>query len=215
MAETSEIKRRRAAAIYRALLKEYPGVRSALDFHTPFELLIATILAAQSTDKNTNVVTKTLFSKYPNPQSYLDVPVEVLEKDIYTTGFYRAKANAIRKCCAKLLEDYHGEVPDAADDLLALPGVGRKTANVVRGNAFGKNAIAVDTHVKRIAQLLKLAATDDPDKIESQLQSVLAESAWTKFSLLVAAHGRAVCIARRPKCAECVINQYCPSRNDL
>jgi endonuclease-3 len=212
MAESKEITRRRAAGVLRALAQEYPDARCALDFSTPFELLIATILAAQSTDKNTNIVTKTLFAKYPTPQSYLAVPAAELEHDIHSTGFFRAKAKAIRDCCQQLIDSFHGRVPATMEELLSLPGVGRKTANVVLGNAFGLQAIAVDTHVRRISQLLRFATSDDPDKIELQLCALLPEDAWTKFSHLIAAHGRAVCIARRPKCADCVINQLCPSR---
>jgi len=214
MPEALEAKKRRAGAIIRALEKEYPDARCALDFSTPFELLIATILAAQSTDKLINIVTKTLFVKYPTPQSYVDAPLNEIEKDIHSTGFYREKAKSVKGCCTLLVEKFHGIVPQTIEELIELPGVGRKTANVVLGNCFGTPAIAVDTHVKRISNLLELVSTDDPEKIEFGLQKVLPENKWTTWAHLISTHGRTICIARRPKCADCVINQFCPSRQD-
>jgi len=162
MPESLASKKTRAEAIITTLRKEYPNVKSALNFTTPFELLIATILAAQCTDAQINKISPGLFRKYPTPQDYLNVPVEELEKDIYTTGFFRAKARSIRGCCEELIAKHGGVVPKTMEELTALKGVGRKTANVVLGNAFGIPGIAVDTHVKRISNLLKLVNSDDP-----------------------------------------------------
>lgn len=215
MPESIEQKRTRAAAIIRALSREYPNVKSALNFTTPFELLVATILAAQCTDAQVNKVTVSLFRKYPTPDAYLRVPAEELEKDIYTTGFFRAKARSLQSCCRDLIEKHGGAVPNTMEALTALKGVGRKTANVVLGNAFGIPGIAVDTHVKRISNLLTLAHSDDADKIEAQLQKVIPRDQWTAWGHLIATHGRTVCVARRPRCADCVINRFCPSRQDL
>lgn len=214
MPESQAHKQERARAIIAALSKEYPDVRSALDFTTPFELLVATILAAQCTDAQVNKVTKSLFKKYVTPEDYVKVPAEQLEKDIFTTGFYRAKARSLKACCESLIALHGGVVPQTMEELTALKGVGRKTANVVLGNAFGIPGIAVDTHVKRISNLLKLAASDDPDKIEAQLQKVIPRDRWTAWGHLIATHGRTVCVARRPRCADCVINTHCPSRQD-
>jgi len=215
MPEALEEKKRRAAAIIRALEKEYPDAHVALNFTTPFELLIATILAAQCTDKLVNTVTPALFKKYPTPKDFVNAPLPELEKYIQKVTFFRAKAKSVQECCRVLVEQHKSKVPQTLEELIALRGVGRKTANVVLGNAFGQEAIAVDTHVKRISNLLKLVNTEDPDKIEFELQKVLAKNRWTQWAHLIATHGRAVCIARRPKCSECVINQYCPSRMDL
>jgi endonuclease-3 len=215
MPEALEEKKRRASAIIRALEKEYPDAHVALDFTTPFELLIATILAAQCTDKLVNTVTPALFKKYPTPKHFVAASLPDIETYIKKVTFFRAKAKSVQECCRVLVEQHKSKVPQTLEELIALRGVGRKTANVVLGNAFGQEAIAVDTHVKRISNLLKLVNTEDPDKIEFELQKVLAKNRWTQWAHLIATHGRAVCIARRPKCAECVINQYCPSRLDL
>ncbi len=215
MPESQEHKKARAEAIIRALQKAYPDAKCALDFTTPFELLTATILAAQCTDAQVNKVTKTLFRKYRSPEDYVKVPAEELEKDIYTTGFFRAKARSLQACSRDLIAKHNGEVPATMEALVALKGVGRKTANVVLGNAFGTPGIAVDTHVKRISNLLKLAHSDDPDVIEAQLQKVIPRDRWTAWGHLIATHGRTVCVARRPRCAECVINAHCPSRQDI
>lgn len=203
----------RASKIFSILKKEYPDVRSALNFETPFQLLIATILAAQCTDVRVNIVTKTLFKKYKKPQDYIDVPQEELEKDIFTTGFYRQKAKSVKQCCQALVDEYKGKVPANFELLNKLPGVGRKTASVVAGNAFGIPAIAVDTHVKRLSNLLGFIKSDDPEKIEFRLKELISEEDWVKASHLLAAHGRKICIARRPKCLQCAIGNYCPSFN--
>ncbi len=193
------------------LKKTYPAVAPALNFTTPFELLVATILSAQCTDKQINVVTEPLFRKYPSPGHFLDAAPEELEADIFTTGFYRNKAANIRKCCQALIDLHGGEVPTGMEELTNLAGVGRKTANVVRGNAFGIPGIAVDTHVKRLSALLGFTKHTDPDRIESDLMQIVPESDWTGLGHLLAAHGRKTCVARRPKCDECVLSDLCPS----
>ncbi len=201
----------RAKKIFTLLKKEYPDVKPALNFNSPFELLVATILSAQCTDERVNIVTKDLFKKYKTPKDYVNVKQEELEKDIYSTGFYRQKAKSIKKCCQALIEKHNGKVPADFDALTKLPGVGRKTASVVAGNAFGIPAIAVDTHVIRLSNLLGFVKTKDPVKIEKKLKELLPEKDWVKASHLLASHGRKICIARRPKCAECIIANYCPA----
>lgn len=208
---TKEIQR--ARKIVNILRKEYPEVKSALDFNNAFQLLIATILSAQCTDARVNIVTKTLFKKYKKPEDFLEVSDEELEKDIYSTGFYRQKAKSIKQCCSALIENHQSKVPGSFDDLVKLPGVGRKTASVVAGNAFGIPAIAVDTHVKRLSNLLGFIDSEDPEKIEIRLKELIPEEDWINISHWLATHGRKICIARRPKCEECVIGEYCPSFN--
>ncbi|MCU7500839.1 MAG: endonuclease III [Bacteroidota bacterium] len=202
-----------AKKVFDILRKEYPEVKSALDFTTPFELIIATILSAQCTDARVNIVTKDLFKKYRSPKDFLEVPVEELEKDIFSTGFYRNKAKSIKNCSKVLVEKYNGEVPRDFDALTELPGVGRKTASVVAANAFGIPAIAVDTHVKRLANLLGFIQSDDPEKIEMRLKELLPEEEWINSSHYLISHGRKICVARRPKCLECVLGGICPSFN--
>jgi endonuclease-3 len=213
MKSKEKSEKERTAKIFSILKKEYPDVKSALDFETPFQLLIATILAAQCTDARVNIVTKSLFKKYKKPQDYINVPQEELEKDIFTTGFYRQKAKSIKQCCRTLVDEHKGKVPADFVLLNRLPGVGRKTASVVAGNAFGIPAIAVDTHVKRLSNLLGFIKSDDPEKIEFRLKELIPEEDWVKASHLLAAHGRKICIARRPKCLQCTVGNYCPSFN--
>jgi len=201
----------RALKIFSLLKKEYPNVKSALDFTNAFELLIATILAAQSTDVGINKITPKLFKKYKTPKDYVNIPVEELEEDIHSSGFYHAKARSIKNSCAVLVEKYKGKMPKTFEELNALPGVGRKTASVVVGNAYGIPAVAVDTHVKRLSNLLGFIKSENPDKIETRLKEILPEKDWVKDSLLLAAHGRKICIARRPKCRECLLGDLCPS----
>ena len=203
----------RALRIFDLLKEEYPKVKPALNYTSPFELLIATILSAQCTDARVNIVTKDLFKKYNNPKDYLSVNYEELEKDIFSTGFYRQKAKSIKNCCSELIEKHKSKVPADFEELNKLPGVGRKTASVVAGNAFGIPAIAVDTHVKRLSNLLGFIESKNPDKIEERLKELLPESYWINSSHWLATHGRNVCIARRPKCFECVIGNLCPSFN--
>jgi len=203
----------RAKMVFSLLKKEYPDVKSALDFTNAFELLIATILSAQSTDVGINKITPNLFKKYKSPIDYINVSSEELENDIHSSGFFRDKARSIKNSCAVLVEKYNGKMPGTFEELNSLPGVGRKTASVVVGNAFGIPAIAVDTHVKRLSNLLGFIKSDDPDKIEIRLKELLPEKDWVKDSHLLAAHGRKICIARRPKCLECVLGDLCPSFN--
>jgi endonuclease-3 len=208
----SKEEKKKALKIFDLLGKEYPDVKSALDYKDPFQLLIATILSAQCTDARVNIVTKTLFKKYKKPQDYLNVSDEELEKDIFSTGFYRNKAKNIKNCCVALIEKHKGKVPSDFEALTQLPGVGRKTASVVAGNAFGIPTIAVDTHVIRLSNLLGLVKTEDPVKIELLLKELLPEEYWVNSSHWLASHGRNICIARRPKCDECTIAKLCPSR---
>lgn len=203
--------KKKAQKIFSRLMKEYPDVKPALNFNSPFQLLIATILSAQCTDERVNIVTKDLFKKYKRPEDYLFVPDAELEKDIFSTGFYRQKAKSIKKCCQALLDQYKGKVPADFDLINSLPGVGRKTASVVAGNAFGIPAIAVDTHVIRLSNRLGFVTVQDPLKIEIRLKELLPEKHWVNSSHWLAAHGRKICFARKPKCLECVVSKLCPS----
>lgn len=207
-----EIKKR-ADKIFKLLKENYPDVKSALDFKDPFQLVVATILSAQCTDERVNIVTKSLFKKYKKPQDYLDVSSEELEKDIYSTGFYKNKAKSIKNLCTVLLNEHKGKVPADFDVLAGLPGIGRKTASVVAGNAFGIPAIAVDTHVIRLSNLFGFVETKDPVKIEFRLKELLPEEDWIQCGHWIATHGRRTCIARRPKCSECFLSKLCPSFN--
>ena len=205
---------RRTAKIGRTLKKEYPDARTELNFSNPLELLAATMLSAQCTDVRVNMVTKDLFRRYATAADYAAVPQEQLEKEIKSTGFYRNKAKSIRGAAALICERFSGKVPDNMDDLLSLPGVARKTANVVLGNAFGISAgIVVDTHVIRLAGRLKLTrhANNQGDKIEKDLMELVPREDWTLFPHLLIFHGRRVCTARKPNCAGCAANKLCPS----
>ncbi len=209
--EKNQDEKARAIKIIKILDKEYPNVKPALKFSNPFELLIATILSAQCTDERVNKVTQKLFKKYSSPIDYLSVPDEELQKDIYSTGFYKNKSRNIKACCSALIEEYGGEVPADFEALVKLPGVGRKTAAVVAGNAFGIPAIAVDTHVLRLSNLLGFVNTRNAKIIEFKLMKLLPKKYWINTTHLFMAHGRKICIARRPKCQICKINKYCPS----
>ncbi len=214
MAQRKESKKRkqeRTVEIIRILEEEYPDSKIALDYETPFQLLIATILAAQCTDARVNQVTPGLFEKYPTPQEFVDAPQEELEQDIYSTGFYRNKAKSIKNASKTLLEEHNGKVPGTMEDLVKLPGVGRKTANVLLGHCFNTPGIVVDTHVKRISNLLELVDSENPDIIERQLLELVPKEKQVRFSHLLADHGRAICIARRPRCEICPISSLCPS----
>ncbi|MFA4922972.1 MAG: endonuclease III [Ignavibacteriaceae bacterium] len=200
----------RAKKIFSLLKKEYPDVKIALDFSTPFQLLIATILSAQCTDERVNIVTKELFKKYKTPEDFISVSQEELEKSIFSTGFYKQKAKSIQTCCKALIEKHNGEVPKDFDALTHLAGVGRKTASVVLGNAFGIPAVAVDTHVKRLSNLLGFIKSDDAEKIEFRIKELLPESDWTISGHLLMDHGRKICVARRPKCLDCKLADLCP-----
>lgn len=201
-----------AKEIIRLLKKEYPDAHCALNHTNAFELLIATILSAQCTDERVNIVTADLFRKYRKPADYLKVPQTELEQDIRSTGFYRNKAKNIQGACKLLVEKYNGEVPETMEELLELPGVARKTANVVTGNAFGKAyGVTVDTHVTRLSNLLGLTEHQQPEKIEKDLMELVPKKDWVIFSHWLISHGRKVCKARRPACEICVLETLCPS----
>ena len=206
-------KEKRANEILTRLKKEYPLAKIALEFGTPFQLLISTILSAQCTDARVNQVTKSLFKKYKKPEDYLRVSNQELEEDIYSTGFYRQKAKSIKNCCKVLLENFNGKVPEEFESLNSLPGVGRKTASVVAGNSFGIPAIAVDTHVKRLSNLMGFVDSENPDKIEERLKVIFPSKEWINLGHYLMNHGRKVCIARRPKCEMCIVGDLCPSFN--
>jgi endonuclease-3 len=204
----------RVTKIVEALKKTYPNARIALNFRNPLELLVATILSAQCTDKRVNMVTEDLFKKYPAAADYAAADPKVFENEIKSTGFYRNKTKSVLAAAARIESGFGGKVPDNMDDLLTLPGVARKTANVVLGGAFGKNeGIVVDTHVIRLSQRIGLTRHKDNsgDKIESDLMALVPRKEWTDFGNMVIWHGRLVCTARRPNCAGCSINKLCPS----
>ena len=203
---------RRAPQLIRILSETYPDAKVALNFSTPLEMLVATILSAQCTDERVNQVSKTLFAKYRTPEDYLRVPESELAADIKPTGFFNQKTRAIRGACQRIVEVYGGRVPDTMEDLLTLPGVARKTANIVLGNAFGKvEGIAVDTHVRRLAERLGFSTEKDPDKIERGLMQLVPREKWFPFTYVLIEHGRRVCKARSPKCEICPVNHLCPS----
>jgi endonuclease-3 len=210
--ENVEDRKKRVKAIIKILRKTYPDARLALDFNTPLQLLIALILAAQCTDERVNRVTPMLFRKYRTAKDWMNSDRAELEQEIHTTGFFRQKAASIQKCTTALVEQFGGEVPRKLEELLTLPGVGRKTANILRGNAFGDPAIGVDTHVGRLSFRLGLTQQTDPDKIEDDLTAVVAKAEQIRFCWLLQYHGRQVCVARKPTCETCVINQLCPKR---
>ena len=194
------------------LKSEYPDAATALDWTNPLELLVATILSAQTTDVRVNAVTPNLFAKYPTAADYAAADPTELEEDIRPTGFFRNKAKSLRGMAVALVEDHGGEVPQTMDELVALPGVGRKTANVVLGNAFGVDeGVVVDTHVRRLSNRLGFTAENDPEKIEEDLVRTVPKRDWTVFSHLLILHGRSVCKARKPACSGCVVNDLCPS----
>ncbi len=210
MRESREGKRARAKKIIRALKKAYPDAKIALDFGNPLELLVATILSAQCTDERVNQVTPALFKKYADARDYARAPAETLEQEVRSTGFYRAKTRSIIAMAKALVDKHGGEVPRSREMLVALPGVGLKTANVILGNAFGEQAIAVDTHVFRVSQRLALARSDDPDEIHDQLVEVLPARELTFTTHLIQAHGRRCCFARTPLCPACPVRTLCP-----
>ncbi len=205
-------KQGRIVAILEELEKVYVDSFEGLDYSNPLQLLVATILSAQSTDKLVNTVTPALFKKYRGAEDYTRVPVEELEQDIRSTGYYRSKAKHIQGCCAMLIDKYGGQVPDTMEELIQLPGVGRKTANCVLSQCFGQQGLTVDTHVNRIANLLGLVESTDPVKIEYALMEIVPHQRWNRFNELIITHGRKTCIARRPQCGICVIVDLCPSR---
>jgi endonuclease-3 len=210
--EPKEALRKRAQVILRRLKKEYPDAHCELDHRNAFELLCATILSAQCTDARVNMVTPVLFARYPTPEALATARPEDVEEIIRSTGFFRNKTKSLIGMANAVVAGHGGTIPDTMDQLRVLPGVGRKTANVILGNAFGKNeGVTVDTHVSRLSQLLGLTRNTDPERIERDLMELFPRPAWTLLSHLLIFHGRRICIARRPKCGECVLVDLCPS----
>jgi endonuclease III len=203
--------KRHAAKIARRLAQEYPDAACSLDFQSPLELLVATILSAQCTDVRVNLVTKALFRKYASAADYARTKLPELERDIQSTGFFRNKAKNIQGCCRALLEQYDGQVPKEIDQLVALPGIGRKTANVVLGTAYGiAVGVVVDTHVGRISRRLGLTAEKDAEKVERDLMEQFAQKEWIVLSHRLIQHGRRYCMARKPNCEQCPLSSLCP-----
>jgi endonuclease-3 len=202
----------RAPEIVARLSAAHSDAKVALRFSNPLECLVATILSAQCTDEKVNEVTATLFTKYRTPEDYLRVPEDELKADVKPTGFFNQKATSIREACRRIVEVYGGKVPDTMEDLITLRGVARKTANIVLGNGYGKvEGIAVDTHVKRVSTRLGFTSQTDPDKIEQDLMRLVPRDRWFDFTYVLIDHGRAICVARKPRCAECPVNDLCPS----
>lgn len=200
--------------ILKRLRKEYPEPKTALTFKTPFELLVATILSAQTTDVHVNRVTETIFKKYKSVKDYADAPFEILQKDISSINFYRTKAKNIQGSAKMIVERFNSKVPKTMDELMSLPGVARKTANIILFNVYGINeGIAVDTHVKRLSYLLGLTKNEDPVKIEQDLMAITPKGEWGNLSHLLIFHGRKICPAKKPNHKECILQDICPSRN--
>jgi endonuclease-3 len=198
------------------LKKEYPNAKIALNFSNPLEILVATVLSAQCTDKRVNMVTKSLFKKYRKVQDYAKADLKSFEQEIRSTGFYHNKAKNIISAAQKMVKNFDAKVPDSMDKLMELPGVARKTANIVLLNGFRKvEGIAVDTHVRRVSQRLGLSKNEDPDKIEQDLMKQLDREEWGKFSYLLIDHGRKICDAKKPKCLECILQKLCPSKKNF
>jgi endonuclease-3 len=194
------------------LEKVHSDAKIALNYSNPLELLIATMLSAQCTDKRVNMVTKDLFKKYHAAKDYANTDLKTLEEEIKSTGFYHNKARNIKKCCQMLVEKFRGQVPKTMDELLQLPGVARKTANIVLANSYGViEGIAIDTHVRRVSKRLGLTENEDPDKIEKDLMQIVPKKSWARITDLLIFHGRRVCIAKHPDCAGCVLNDFCSS----
>lgn len=210
MFESLQAQKKRVFAILRRLQKAYAGTRCPLLARTPWELMVATILSAQCTDKRVNQVTPELFKKFPDVRACAQADPKVFARTIHSTGFYRNKTKNILSAAKMLLERFDGEVPSCLEDLISLPGVGRKTANVIRGNAFGIPGISVDTHMIRLNKLLGLTRNTEPVKIEFDLRRIVPQKYWTEYSSLIIRHGRECCIARRPNCPRCPILELCP-----
>lgn len=208
--------KKRIEEIIRRLKKAYPRSHTALQFETPFQILVATILSAQSTDEQVNKVTPALFRKYKSASDFAEASPEKLEKEVRSTGFYRNKTKSIIGASKKIVEDFGGEVPDRMEDLITLPGVARKTANIVLSSGFKKaEGIAVDTHVKRLSQRLGLSGEKNPDKIEQDLLDLVPRKEWIDFNYMLVNHGRKVCQARKPDCPACVLRSMCPSAEEF
>lgn len=199
--------------IIEKLSKEYPPIKTSLEYNSVFELLIATILSAQCTDKQVNITTKKLFKEYNKPEDFIKINRNKLQKIIKSTGYYKIKTDRIIKTSKKLKKNFNSKVPDTMDDLLKLDGVGRKTANIVLSVGYNKTVgIAVDTHVNRVSNRLGLASSSNPEKIEEELMKIIPEKNWDNISILLILHGRNICLARKPKCQECILNNTCPSK---
>ena len=210
--ETTDELKKRVRDVIRRLKRTYPDAKTSLNHTSPFELLVATILSAQSTDERVNIVTADLFRKYRKPEDYLKVPARELEQDIHSTGFFRNKTKSLQGTAKMLTEEFGGEVPHTMDELLKLPGVARKTANVVLGNAFGiKAGVVVDTHVTRLSHRLNFSQEKTAEKIEQDLIPIVPKKDWVIFPHLMIYHGRKICKARNPLCAECAVEKECPS----
>jgi len=207
--EASHLTMKKVKILLEYLEKQFKRRSIEIHYSNPLELLVATILSAQCTDQRVNQVTPTLFKKYPAAQDYAKADLHTLEQEIRPTGFYRAKARNIIRCCQQLAEKYHGQVPETLAELVALPGVWRKTANVILGNCYGRPAIVVDTHVKRVSQRLGLTRSEDPDVIEQDLAMILPQERWTEASHQLLLHGRYVCKAKRPLCSQCGLYNIC------
>jgi endonuclease-3 len=201
--------KKKAQAIWRKLKKEQPDPKVALVYDTPFNLLVAVILSAQCTDQRVNIVTEKLFAKYKSPIDYMNSPPGALEKDIHSTGFFRNKAKNIRGMAKAFIEIHGGSLPETMDELIKLPGVGRKTANVILGECFGVPGIVVDTHVRRVSGRVGITENTDPVKIEFDLQKLILKKHWTHFAHALLLHGRYVCVARKPKCDQCSLTRQC------
>ena len=199
------------AEILSILKLEYPDSKCSLDYNTPFQLLVATVLSAQCTDERVNKVVIPLFDKYPTPEAFTQLTVGEIGKEIYSTGFYNNKAKSIKGLSHAIVDQYDGDVPGIMDELVSLPGVGRKTANVVLGNIFDVPGVVVDTHVTRITNLLGFTKSKNAVIIERELEKIIDKSHWTLFTHLIIDHGRAICVANRPNCSECSISDFCPS----
>jgi endonuclease-3 len=207
--------RERALEILRRLEKRHPEARTRLRFTSPFELLVATILAAQCTDERVNQTTPALFARYPDPESMADADLDELQELVRTTGFFRQKSKNLKATAGALVGNFGGEVPRTIEELVSLPGVGRKTANVMMGNCFSMPAIIVDTHFRRVMQRMGFTTSSDPDRIEEELRSVVPAARQTRFSMLVNEHGRLTCRARKPDCPDCPVSQLCRYRQKL
>ncbi|MEX2016166.1 MAG: endonuclease III [Candidatus Hydrogenedentales bacterium] len=202
--------RQRVLEVFNRLHAEYPDAKCSLDYRNPLELMVATILSAQCTDERVNVVTKDLFKHFKKPEDYVDKPREQIEKTIQSCGFYRQKAKSIANACEQIIQKHGGKVPRDLNALTKLAGVGRKTANVILGNAYGIPGITVDTHCGRVSRRLAFTANTDPVKVEMDLQKVWPQEHWTLYSHLLIYHGRAICQSRAPKCSQCVVRDLCP-----
>ena len=210
-AESLKRKRLRMPEVLSLLKLEYPDSKCSLNYNSPFQLLVATVLSAQCTDERVNKVVVPLFEKYPTPEDFTHLTIAEIGKEIYSTGFYNNKAKSIKGLSHALLDEYGGEVPGTMDALVKLPGVGRKTANVVLGNIFDVPGVVVDTHVTRITNLLGFTKSKNAVVIERELEKIIEEKDWTLFTHLIIDHGRAICVANRPNCTECSISSFCPS----